>query len=189
MKKITLLLLLLLSYSCTEKSSTPTEPITTYYEGFKNSDYEKIKRTLADSLVTTAGDYIMEFSRKSYYEKFKWDSIFKPEYELIAIDTKGKYPVATVTVRSSKLAFLKNNPLTCNYRFHLESGKIFKIDELDCPDADWVLWQKQVNSLVNWVAKNHPEMDDFVNDLTMEGALNYVKAIALYQHSENAKQP
>jgi hypothetical protein len=186
---VLLLLTLIVFAGCTDRTSLQTKQITAYYDGFKNSDYEKIKQTLADSLVTTSGDYIMAFSRESYHEKFKWDSVFKPEYELVAIDKKGDHAIATVTVRSSKLTFLKNNPMTCNYRFHLESGTIFKIDELDCPDADWALWQKQVNSLVNWVAENHPEMDGFVNDLTMEGAINYVKAIALYQISENAEQP
>lgn len=180
MKKIIFLFILIGLTNCSEQKSTPSEQITAYYQGFENSDYSQIKRTIADSLITTEGDYIMPFSRESYYEKFKWDSVFKPVYKLVKIENQGEQAIATVTIRSLKHEFLKNSPMTCNYRYHFKSGKIAKIEGLDCPDANWEVWQKEVGFLVDWVQANHPELDGFINDLTMKGAIDYVKAIELY---------
>lgn len=57
MKKIIFLLILIVSIACAEKKSTSTEQIIAYHEGFKNSDYNQIKRTLSDSLITIEGDF------------------------------------------------------------------------------------------------------------------------------------
>lgn len=186
MKKILFLCILIVLASCTENKSNPADQIKAYYNGFQNGDYKQIKNTLADSLITTAGDFIMPFSKESYYEKFKWDSIFKPVYKLINIENQGEQAIVKVSMRSLKHDFLKNSPMTCNYKFHFKSGKIAKIENLDCPDANWEVWAKEVDALVNWVKTNHPELDGFINDLTMKGAMDYMKAIALYkEHQTN----
>lgn len=182
MKQYSLLIILILGISCAEKTRTPSEQITTYYQGFKNSDYTLVKSTLSDSLINISGDYRMPYSQESYYEKFKWDSVFKPEYELVSIERKAEHPIATVTMNSPKLEFLQNNPMTCRYAIYFENDKIAKIQELDCPTANWVLWAKQRDSLVAWTKVNHPELDGFINDLTMQGAMNYMQAIELFNN-------
>ncbi len=78
---------------------------------------------------------------------------------------------------------MKNNPLTCRYKFHFDSGKIAKIENLDGTDANWEIWQKEVDSLVSWVKFNHPEIDGFIHDLSMKGAIDYLNAIELYKKS------
>lgn len=183
MKYIFLLSIVLLGMSCAEKSRTQKEQITRYYEGFKTSDFELVKSTLSDSLISIAGDYVMPYSRDSFYEKFKWDSVFRPKYELVSIDEKGAFPIATVTMNSPKLEFLNNNPMTCRYAIYFKKGEIYKIQDLDCPTANWELWAKQRDSLVAWTKANHPELDGFIYDLTMQGAINYMRAIALYNKS------
>ena len=186
MKHLLLLSILVLGIRCSKKTSTEAEQITAYYEGFKNSDYSQVKRTLSDSLISVAGDYTMPYSRESFYEKFKWDSVFKPQYKLVSIDEEGEHPIATVTVNSHKLEFLQNNPMTCRYAVYFKDGKIASIVDLDCPTANWEIWGKQVDALVGWIAMNHPELDGFINDLTMQGAINYMKAIELYKNREIA---
>ena len=182
MNRLLLLCVLILSVSCTENKRTQSEQITSYYEGFKNSDFNQIKSTLSDSLISISGDYRMSYSRKSYYEKFRWDSVFKPEYELVSIETNAETPIVTVTMNSPKLKFLQNNPMTCRYAVYFEKNKIAKIHELDCPTANWELWAKQRDSLVAWTKVNHPELDGFINDLTMQGAMNYIRAIDLFNN-------
>lgn len=184
MKKIIFLFLLIVNIGCTEKESTSKEQIIAYYEGFKNSDYSQVKKTLSDSLVIVAGDFTMPFSRESYYQQFKWDSVFKPFYKLIKIENENEQAVATITLSSAKHKFLSNSQMTCSYKFHFKAGKISKIEELGCPNAKWELWGKGVKTLTNWVKLNHPELDGFINDLSMKGAQDYMKAIELYEQRE-----
>ena len=189
MQKIVILFLLIIGIGCTEKESTKSEQITAYYEGFKNGDYSQIKTTISDSLLSVEGDYMMPYSRESFYEKFKWDSIFKPVYKLISIKNQGEQALVTVTMSSAKHEFLKNSPMTCRYTFHFKAGKIYKIENLECPDAKWEIWGQEVTSLVNWVKANHLELDGFINDLTMKGAQDYMKAIALYKNRRKPDEP
>jgi len=163
-----------------------SEQIKKYYEGFKSSDFNQIKGVIADSLTITEGDYVMEFDQQSYYGQFKWDSIFQPKYNVISIENHNDQFIATVSVESLRFKFLQNNPLTCEHRFQFASGKIIQIENLECKDANWEVWQQERDSLVNWVKDNHPELDGFVHDLSMKGAKKYLKAIELYQ--SNKKQ-
>ena len=72
--------------------------------------------------------------------------------------------------------------MACGYKISFNNGKISKLEELECTGADWNIWQNEVNTLVNWVKKHHPELDGFIHDLTMEGAVKYLKAIELYDN-------
>nr|WP_297787950.1 hypothetical protein [uncultured Allomuricauda sp.] len=181
MKKLFFLSILYVIASCSGENLDKAEQIKKYYEGFKNSDFNKIKEVIADSLTITEGDYVMNFDRESYYEQFKWDSVFRPNYKIVTIKNhKGDF-TAMVAVESIRFKFLKNNPLTCEHRFYFSSGKIAKIENLNCKDANWGVWQQERDSLVNWVKQHHPELDGFVNDLSMKGAQNYVRAIDFYK--------
>ncbi len=184
MKHILVFLIFVLVASCTEKQLTESEQLKAYYKGYKNANYESIRNVIADSLTTVYGDYTTTFTPEHYYEQFKWDSIFEPVYELVAIDEIDDQIIATVTMRSLKLEFLKNNPMTCQYQFQFTSGKISRIEELDCNDANWKVWKQEVDTLVDWVKINHPELDGFIHDLSMQGAIDYVKAIELYENRD-----
>ena len=183
MNKILPLLILGVLLSCVEKQLTSSEQVRTYFEGFKNSDYGQIQKTIADSLTIVEGDYTMHFTPDSFYEQFKWDSVFKPVYTVVSLENEnqGGPIIAKVSVKSLRFEFLKNNPLTCKHKIHMTSGKISKIENLNCMDANWEIWQKERDSLVHWIQRNHPELDGFVNDLSMKGAQNYLQAIKLYR--------
>ncbi|AWX44496.1 hypothetical protein HME9304_01498 [Flagellimonas maritima] len=182
MKYILLLFVVLSISGCSKKKDIATDQVRKYYEGFKNSDYDQIRGSISDSLTITEGDYTMPFTPKSFYEQFKWDSVFKPDYHLMELENEGEQIIATVSVKSKKFEFLKNNPLTCRHRFHFKSGKITKIENLECIDADWEIWEKERDSLVKWIEVNHPELNGFVHDLSMRGAKDYLNAIELYKN-------
>lgn len=182
MKKLLFLSILCLIASCSGDNIDKAEQIKRYYQGFKNSDFNQIKELMADSLTITEGDYEMEFDHKSYYEQFKWDSVFQPKYKVISIEHQNDQFIATVAVESLRFEFLQNNPLTCEHRFSFTEDKISKIENLDCKDANWQVWQQNRDSLVNWIKENHSEIDGFVHDLSMKGAQNYLKAIELYKN-------
>jgi len=183
MKKLLFFAFLSLMASCAGENVDKAEQIKKYYAGLKNSDYNQLLAVIADSLTITEGDYVMEFDRESYYEQFKWDSVFQPDYKVISVENLNGEFTAKVAVESLRFEFLKNNPLTCEHRFQFDAGKIKKIENLDCEDANWHIWTQERDSLVNWIKKNHPELDGFINNLSMRGAQNYLSAITLYQNA------
>ncbi|MBJ6366532.1 hypothetical protein [Snuella sedimenti] len=184
MNKILFLFVLILTTSCTERKSTEAEHVATYYKGFKKGDYKQISAVISDTLTIIEGDYTMVFTPETFYRQFKWDSVFKPVYKLVSLENRDEHIVAAVSVKSLRFEFLKNNPLTCEHRFHFKSGKITKIENLDCMDADWQIWQKERDSLVAWIKFNHPELDGFVHDLSAKGAMDYLNAIELYKNRQ-----
>jgi hypothetical protein len=82
----------------------------------------------------------MAYSREAFYEKFKWDSVFKPVYTLVSIESDGEHPIAAVIMRSPKLEFLHYNPVTCRYTVYSKNDKIARIEGLYSPTANWELW-------------------------------------------------
>ncbi|WP_343486768.1 hypothetical protein [Allomuricauda sp. d1] len=155
-----------------------------YYEAFDMSDFNTMRTLLNDSISITSGDYVTTYSHTSFYEFFKWDSVLRTRKKLLNVESSDNDILATVSYSSMRYEFLKNNHLTCQYKINFKEDKISSFEELDCPNADWQVWEKQVNSLVEWTKTHHPELDGFIYDLTMQGALNYLKAMELYKNRE-----
>ncbi|APG59828.1 hypothetical protein [Christiangramia salexigens] len=181
MKKIPIIIISIFLSSCAVNKVPKPEQVMKYYQGLQKSEYPEIEKVLSDSLIISEGDYVMKFTPESYYEHFKWDSVFNPAYKIVGLKEQENFVSATVSVSSSRFDFLENNPLTCKRRFYFKHGKIRRIENLDCVDANWIIWQKQRDSLVAWVKINNPELDGFINDLSEQGAINYMKAIELYK--------
>lgn len=179
---------LCLVLGCQQETFSPEDAVTQYYNGFASSDYNEVKSVINDSITIVAGDYVMPFSRESYYEQFKWDSIFQPKYKIVALENQNDHVIATITLSTLKHKFLKNDPMTCSYKFSFKEGAISRVQELNCPDADWKTWAQRRDSLVSWINQNHPELNGFINDLTMKGAQNYLKAIDLYTTRKDISQ-
>lgn len=187
MKKYCILLAFVsLSSGCNTQKKSPSETVTKYYDAFDASDFERLRTLLDDSLTIIEGQYATTYSHSSFYEQFKWDSIFQPTYKVVEITEENNQVIATVASSSLRYEFLKNNPLTGRYRLSFNSGKISKVEILDYIDANWEIWQMERDSLVNWVSINHPELDGFIHDLSMNGAINYLKAIELYEDRKDA---
>jgi hypothetical protein len=167
---------------CNDKKLTHQETVTKYYNAFDLGDYNVIKTVISDSITIIGGDYVMPFTHDSFYKQFKWDSIFKPSYEIIELEEKNNQIIASVASKSLRYEFLKNNPLTCKFKISFNTGKISKIEDMEYINADWNIWQKERDSLVSWINNNHPELDGFIYDLTIKGAINYLKAIELYKN-------
>ena len=185
-KYLILFFLTTLLTGCDNKRLTPSELVTEYYEAFNSSDFNRIATVIADSITIVEGEYVMPYSQESFYEQFKWDSIFQPTYKMLEVENQNNQIIATVASSSKRYRFLKNDPLTCLYRISFNSNKITKLESLECLDADWGVWQTERDSLVNWASRNHPELDGFIHDLTMKGAINYLKAIELYENRKDA---
>ena len=185
-KYFILLFLITLLTGCNNKKLTPNKLVTEYYDAFNSSDFNRVTDVIADSITIVDGEYIMPYSQQSFHEQFKWDSIFQPTYKIVELEDQNNQIIATVASSSKRYKFLKNDPLTCRFKISFISNKITKIEALECLDADWNVWQAERDSLVNWVSNNHPELDGFIHDLTMNGAINYMKAIKLFENRKDA---
>lgn len=182
MKNTSLILLLLyFLMGCNDQKLTHQETVAKYYSARDAANYNELKALINDSITITSGDYVMPYTQDSFYEEFKWDSVFRTSYKIVELEEKNNQVITSLALKSTRLEFLKNNPMTCRYKISFNSGKISKIEELECKDADWIIWKKEVDSLVSWIKKNHDELDGFINDMTMNGAINYLKAIELYE--------
>ncbi|MEQ8907406.1 hypothetical protein [Ekhidna sp.] len=171
---------------CGNKGLTPRELVTEYYDAFNSSDFNRLTGVITDSITIIEGEYVMPYSKESFHEQFRWDSIFQPTYKILELEEQDNQIIVTVASSSKRYKFLKNDPLTCQFRISFNSNEITKLESLDCPNADWNVWQTERDSLVNWTKKNNPELDGFIHDLTMNGAINYLKAIELYENRKDA---
>ena len=102
-----ILFLLFFISSCNDQKLTYKEAVITYYNAFDSGDFNEMKTVLSDSITIIGGDYVMPFNQDSFYEHFKWDSIFKTSYKLLEIEEKNNQVYATVASKSIKNEFLK----------------------------------------------------------------------------------
>ena len=184
-KHFILFSLVILLVGCSNKKLSRAEVVSNYYDAFNASDFSQLVPLITDSITIVDGDYVMPFSHDSFYEHFRWDSVFQTTYTIVELEDQNNQIVATVASSSKRYEFLKNNPLTCRFKISFEAAKITKVEALECPEADWNVWQKERDSLVSWVNINHPELDGFIHDLTPSGAMNYLKAIELYENRKD----
>jgi hypothetical protein len=188
MKKIYIIIVLISCFvGCGNQEATPIETVENYYQARTNGDYKELKKLVNDSVTIVAGDYIMPYDSAGFYEQFKWDSVFKPSYKVVELREEKSQVIAAVAINSLKHEFLKNNAMTCEYKISFSSGKISKIEELECKNADWMSWQQERDSLVNSINKNHPELNGFIYDMSMKGAQDYLKAMILYEKDKTIK--
>ena len=181
---ILILFLAIILTSCGNQKLSHKGTVTSYYKAFDSGEFNKIKEVIHDSITLVSGDFVMPFDKNSFYEFYKWDSIFKPSYEVIELIEENDDVIATISQKNTRNAFLKNNPLKLNVKISFVSGKITKIEELDYIDVNWDTWSQRKDSLVSMVKVNHPELDGFVNDMTMNGAVNYLQAMELYDNRD-----
>ncbi|WP_396632447.1 hypothetical protein [Maribacter sp. R86514] len=173
-----------LLFGCGNKKLSRKETVTIYYKAFDSGDFEKLKTVIHDSITLISGDFVMPFDKDSFNEFYKWDSIFKPSYEILELVEDNDHLIATISQKNIRNTFLKNNPLKFNVKVSFTAGKITKLEELDYIGVNWKNWNQQKDSLVNYIKTNHPDLDGFVNNMTMTGAMNYLKAIELYEGRE-----
>jgi len=187
--KNSIIIILCLSFliGCNLKKSTKIETAEKYFNARNSADFDVIRNLISDSLTIIEGDYKMDYSLGSFYEVFKWDSVFQTTYEIIDIQQIDKKIKASIALSSIRNKFLKNERMTCKYILSFKDEKISIIESLDCENANWEIWENQVNSLVNWIEENHPELNGFIYDMTMNGAKNYVRAINLFESKESKR--
>lgn len=181
-----LLSVLLFLASCHESKLSPTEKVTQYYNGFDQGRFSEIREVMYDTLTIVSGDFVTPYSHESFYEFFKWDSIFRSTYKIQELSQKNEKVLVTIRSESLKYKFLENNPLTTKFAISFTDDKISRIEDLGSETADWALWQTKRDTLVNYIKKYHPELNGFINDMSMKGAQDYLKAMRYYRDQNSS---
>lgn len=182
MKQLSIITLLLLIISCNQDHHLQQETVKKYYQALDQGNYPTLRTTIADTLTLISGDYSTSYSPQDFYEFFKWDSIFKSEYNIRKLTTKKEVVLATIAQKNLRNDFLKNNPLVFTVKISFKESKISRIEELAYTNVDWIVWSQQRDTLAQWINTYHKPLDGFVNDMSMQGANHYLKAIALYNN-------
>ena len=183
MRYLLVILFLFLS-SCSKKQPqySNTDVVQTYYNGLNTADFDLLQTVLADSIILVEGGFETPMSQEDFYVIFQWDSVFSPHTTLHNVQEKGNLVKALVSTTSKRYAFLENNPFACETTFSIEFGKIRSHETGICPNEDREIWQSNRDSLVSWIDRHHPDLSGFINELSKNGAENYMQAIQFYQN-------
>lgn len=156
-----------------------------YYKALDNSDYSEIANLLTDSLLTkeTEYDYKQTFSVKAYVEWMKWDSVFNPTYKILDIEQKNEIVKAKISKTDKRINFLHETPIVTNEIIQFEENKIICIERTNVIFND-TTFLKNRKKLLNWIDKNHPELNGFLHDQTKAGAIKYLNAINCYNNKK-----
>ncbi|TNJ43595.1 hypothetical protein KFZ70_00445 [Tamlana fucoidanivorans] len=190
MNKFTVLLLLItigiISCKNSEKEIDKLEIAKKYYKILDKSDVTGIETLLTDSLLTkeTEYDYEQTFSKKEYVEWLKWDSVFEPTYKILEIGQENGTVKAKISKTDKRISFLHKEPIVTDQVIHFDKDKITSIETTKYVIFNDSVFVKNRDGLLNWIDKNHPELNGFIHDQTKTGGMKYLKAIELYENKK-----
>lgn len=122
------LLIILISVGCEQQTTSNVEVTKNYFEARNSADFNEVKNLINDRLMVLEGDHTMPYSQESFYEVFKWDSIFQTSYEIIELKEHEEQIIASIALSSIRNTFLKNGSMTCKFKLSFNSGKISKLN-------------------------------------------------------------
>ncbi|MBQ4915884.1 hypothetical protein J8L85_15620 [Maribacter sp. MMG018] len=187
MNKIIILTLFMLTglVSCktSEKNFDKLEIAKKYYKALDDSDDSEIANILSDTILIRENEYDYEevFPLKRYAEWIKWDSVFNPTYEVLTLEEENGTVRAKISKMDKRISFLHKGPIVTNETIFFDDDKINRVEKTKYLIFNEVIFVKNRDELVDWIKKNHPELDGFINDQTKQGGLNYLKAIERYE--------
>ncbi len=183
-KTLNLLLLFILCACVTEHDQNKTQRLVNeYYNALTESDIDNTKRMFYDSVRIKDGDYALTHSIDDYSNWLKWDSVFKPNYAIKTIEMFGDTAEITVSKSCKRTLYLNEGPVVTKERLILMDNKIYSLEVVAYISYNHEKWIGNREKLVNWIELNHPKLNGFIHDQSLNGGVNYVKAIELYENS------
>ena len=189
--KISIFISLALAISFVNCKRTPgdlekLEIARKYYQALDNSDGALMSVLLADSIATLESDYDYKqtFTRNQYVQNWlRWDSVFRPSYTVLEIRQENELVKARISKIDKRIHLLHGEPTVWNEVLKFTDARIASIERTNIVFNEKI-WQKNVSTLEKWINDNHPELNGFLYDQTMEGGMKYLKAIELYQNKK-----
>jgi hypothetical protein len=170
------------------KTSNKEQLARDYYQALDASDFKRIAQLQFDSIRVKEGPFTATYSVKDYVTWLQWDSVFQPTYKVLDAKLVDSAVELTISKVCKRIEFLNGGPMVSKERMQFKEGKIHNLEIKEFIAFDGERWNSKREKLVNWIKENHPELDGFINDQTLQGGLNYLKALELYQ-SRNDHKP
>ncbi|MEM1257132.1 MAG: hypothetical protein AAGC45_08025 [Bacteroidota bacterium] len=153
-----------------------------YYHALNVSDFERVVQLQYDSVRVKEGPYTASYSVRDYINWLQWDSVFQPKYEILDLKTHGEAVTLRVSKVCQRIQFLNGGPMVSKERIRLKEGKMYELEIQEFISFDNEGWDAKREQLVNWIDAHHPELNGFIYDQTLQGGLNYLRALELYQN-------
>ena len=188
-RKITILLLcvsLLVGCNQEPKKMDKVALVEKYYQAMNYSDYSKVTGMFYDSIRFNEMDNTRTFTNEGYRDLIQWDSVFNPKYQILDIKEEGEELHLKISKECDRIMFLQGRPFVSKEVIRFKEGAIYSIDIVEYIDFNDSLWIANRENLVSWIGEHHPELNGFIYDQTKQGALNYLKAIALYKNRQDS---
>ncbi len=188
-KVLILLCVIILAISCHEKKSkiNKVQIVENYIEALNEGSYNTIIQSFLDSIRLNEQAYKSAFSKVDYLSLFQWDSTFAPKYQILDIEQKGEDVEMKVSKKCTRILFLNKEPIITKELVEFKGNKIYGITITDYEVFNNGKWSGNRANLVSWIKTHYPELDGFLIDQSKQGALNYLKAIDLYQNNKMGK--
>ncbi len=177
-----LLLGLLVNWACSPSLSEEEQLAHDFYDALNRSDFAAITQMQYDSVRVKEGSYNSRYSLQEYVNWLQWDSVFHPTYKILDLKTDADGVEMTVSKVDERIQFLNGGPMVSKERLRFKEGKIYELEILELVAFDNKGWETKREQLVGWVDQNHPELSGFIFDQSLQGGLNYKKALALFQN-------
>lgn len=175
---------MLFSCNSKQKDMAHEQLVRDYFHGFNTGDYNLISNSISDSIKITEKEYVIVHARNDFHRHFQWDSVFAPKYNIIDLKVDGDCAIGTVSKTCKRIEFLQDSALVSNVSIYFSDNKISEIQTTEYVFLDYLKWQPRRDNLTSWIDENHPELSGFVSDISIKGAQNYLKAIALSKSNE-----
>ena len=172
---------------CQQKSEpvNEREVIQAYIDATNQGDFNVLRQYITDSINMSEADYQLSTNLDEFYRLFQWDSVFSPQYEILASEKVDGAWQITLSKQGQRVAFLHDTPISYQSVFTVQDGKITRIRTDKYLEFDDNRWRSRRDTLVVWIERNHPELNGFVHNQSLQGALDYLEAIELYEANQN----
>lgn len=151
-----------------------------YYQALNENNFTRIMELQYDSVRVKEGEFLSIYSPTDYVHWLQWDSVFQPTYKLLDLTPVPEGIEITVSKDDERIQFLNGEPLITKERLLFNEGKIHSLEILEYVAFHNEKWNAKREVLVTWIDENHPELNGFINDQTLQGGLNYRRALELF---------
>ncbi|MGB5819451.1 MAG: hypothetical protein WBG90_08180 [Saonia sp.] len=174
----------ILSCNTSKKETSPIALAEQYYRAMNTSDFTIVTGLFLDSIRMKENDYSAVFSKEDYIHWLQWDSVFKPAYKILKISEKDGKVNLHISKECRRTLFLNEEPVINNELMVFKDNRIVSIEIDNYIVFNDSLFSQKRAKLLTWIDENHAELNGFIHDQTKAGALNYIKALDLYEARE-----